>query len=94
MHACRGVPTYPTFHIEKFLISEAAKIIPIWEYLLQKYLDGKLPLSVTTGILKSWIIRFKEEYLVDQTFFEPYPEELKDIDALTIYCDGKDYWKQ
>jgi len=38
--------------------------------------------------------RFKEEYLVDQTFFEPYPEELKDIDALTIYCDGKDYWKQ
>jgi len=62
--------------------------------LLQKYMDGKLPLSVTTGILKSWIIRFKEEYLTNQTFFEPYPEELKDIDALTIYCDGKDYWKK
>jgi len=61
---------------------------------LQKYMDGKLPLSVNTGILKSWIIRFKEEYLMNQTFFEPYPEELKDIDALTIYCDGKDYWKQ
>jgi len=49
--------------------------------LLQKYKDGKLPLSVATGILKSWIIRFKEEYLMNQTFFEPYPEELKDIDA-------------
>jgi len=26
---CRGVPTYPTVHIEKFLISKAAKTIPI-----------------------------------------------------------------
>jgi uncharacterized protein YbgA (DUF1722 family) len=57
-------------------------------------MDAKLPLSVTTGILKSWIFRFKEEYLMNQTFFEPYPEELEDIDALTIYCDGEDYWKQ
>lgn len=62
--------------------------------LLQKYMDGKLPLSVTAGILKTWIIRFNEEYLMNQTFFGPYPEELKDIDALTIYCDGEDHWKQ
>jgi len=31
---------------------------------------------------------------MNQTFFEPYPEELKDIDALAIYYDGKDYWKK
>jgi len=61
---------------------------------LEKYRAAKLPLSVSTSILKSWIIRFKEDYLLNQTFFEPYPEELADIDAMTIYCDGKDYWKQ
>ncbi len=62
--------------------------------LLKKYRAGKLPLSVSTGILKSWIIRFKEDYLMNQSFFEPYPEELVDVDAMTVYCDGKDYWKQ
>ncbi len=62
--------------------------------LLEKYRAGKLPVSVNAGILKSWIIRFKEEYLMNQSFFEPYPEELMDIDAMTVYCDGKDYWKQ
>ncbi|MCW4031451.1 MAG: hypothetical protein NWE80_03710 [Candidatus Bathyarchaeota archaeon] len=36
----------------------------------------------------------KEEYLITQIFFEPYLEKLKDIDALTIYCDGEDYLKQ
>ncbi len=61
---------------------------------LEKYRAGKLPLSVNTSILKSWIIRFGEDYLAKQTFFESYPEELMDIDAMIIYCDGKDYWKR
>lgn len=61
---------------------------------LEKYRAGKLPLCVSTGMLKSWIIRFKEDYLFNQTFFEPYPEDLTDIDATTIYHYGKDYWKQ
>jgi uncharacterized protein YbgA (DUF1722 family)/uncharacterized protein YbbK (DUF523 family) len=60
---------------------------------LKKYRDGKIPKSVCVGILKSWIIRFRQEYLMNQTFFEPYPEELMDIDAATAYCDGKDYWR-
>lgn len=59
---------------------------------LEKYRAGKLPFSVCIGILKAWIIRFKEDYLVKQTLFEPYPEDLMDIDAMTTYCDGKDYW--
>jgi uncharacterized protein YbgA (DUF1722 family) len=60
---------------------------------LEKYRAGKLPFSVNTGILRAWIIRFKEDYLAKQTLFEPYPEDLMDIDAMTTYCDGKDYWK-
>lgn len=60
---------------------------------LEKYRTGRLPLSVNISILKLWIIRFEENYLMKQTFFEPYPEELMDIDAMITYCNGKDYWK-
>lgn len=60
---------------------------------LEKYRAGKLPLSVITSLLKLWIIKFKEEYLMKQTIFEPYPKELTDIETMTAYCDGKDYWK-
>ena len=60
---------------------------------LEKYRTGKLPFSVNISILKAWIIRFEEDYLAKQTLFEPYPEDLMDIDAMTTYCDGKDYWK-
>ncbi len=61
--------------------------------LLEKYRAGGLPLSVNIHVLKLWIIKFKEDYLMKQTFLEPYPEELMDIDAMTTYCDGRDYWK-
>ncbi len=60
---------------------------------LNDYKSGSIPLSVLTGIFKSWLLRFKEEYLLMQTFFEPYPKDLVDIDLMTSYCDGKDYWK-
>ncbi len=46
---------------------------------LEKYRAGKIPLSVNLGILKSWIIRFEEDYLAQQNFFEPYPEGLVEI---------------
>jgi len=59
---------------------------------LEDYKAGRLPFSVNTTILKSWIIRFQQDYLMKQSFFEPYPEELRDIDATITYCDGKDYW--
>ena len=60
---------------------------------LEKYGAGKLPFSVNISILRAWIIRFKEEYLAKQTLFEPYPGDLVDIDAMTTYCNGRDYWK-
>jgi len=60
---------------------------------LQKYKNGILPLSVNISILRLWIEKYKEDYLLKQTFFKPYPQELMDIDAMTVYCDGKDYWK-
>jgi uncharacterized protein YbgA (DUF1722 family)/uncharacterized protein YbbK (DUF523 family) len=46
---------------------------------LEKYREGKVPLSVPLNILQSFIVRFKEDYLMKQTFFEPYPEGLVEI---------------
>jgi uncharacterized protein YbgA (DUF1722 family)/uncharacterized protein YbbK (DUF523 family) len=56
--------------------------------LLEKYREKKLPLSSVTAVLKSWVIRFNKEYLHNQTYFQPYPEEL------TFISDsgkGRDY---
>ena len=60
---------------------------------LDDYKSGVIPLSVLMGIFNSWLLRFKDDYLLSQTFFEPYPKELIDIDLMTSYCEGKDYWK-
>lgn len=60
---------------------------------IEKYRSGKIRLSVSMNILKAWVVRFREDYLRNQTFFEPYPEELIDIGAMTTYCDRRDYWK-
>ena len=49
---------------------------------VEKYRTGIFPLFVCLNILKSWIIRFNNEYLIDQTFFEPYTEELIPITVI------------
>jgi uncharacterized protein YbgA (DUF1722 family) len=46
---------------------------------LQSYRNGKIPLSVPQSLIRSWIVRFNEEYLRDQAFFRPFPEELVEI---------------
>jgi len=43
---------------------------------LERYRAGKLPLSAVISIVNSWIVRFEQPYLAQQTFFSPYPEEL------------------
>lgn len=44
-----------------------------------KYREGRVPLLLCQNLLKSWIIRFDEDYLKKQTFFNPYPDELMEI---------------
>ncbi len=46
---------------------------------LQEYREGRIPLLVCLNILKLWIIRFDQDYLTKQTFFEPYPQDLMQI---------------
>ncbi|MFH1878133.1 MAG: DUF523 and DUF1722 domain-containing protein [Candidatus Omnitrophota bacterium] len=42
---------------------------------LEEYRREQAPLSVPLSLLRSYIVRFKEDYLMRQTFFEPYPVE-------------------
>ncbi len=46
---------------------------------LEKYRAGKIPLSAAVAIVNSWLARFGSDYLKQQTYFEPYPEELVEI---------------
>jgi uncharacterized protein YbgA (DUF1722 family) len=59
---------------------------------IDQYRNGQASLASLTSIMKSWIIRFNHDYLLQQTFFQPYPEEL--VHAANIdSCQNRDYWK-
>lgn len=43
---------------------------------MESYRSQHIPQSTVMAILWAWIIRFNEEYLIQQTIFEPFPREL------------------
>ena len=47
--------------------------------IVEEYRDERVPLSVPLSLLKSWAIRFNIEYLLNQTFLEPFPSKLVEI---------------
>ncbi|MGO4886866.1 YbgA family protein [Anaerobacillus sp. MEB173] len=47
--------------------------------LIENYKEKRIPLSTIVSLLKSWAIRFENEYLLSQSYFEPYPEKLIQI---------------
>ena len=51
---------------------------------LEEYRREQTPLSVPLSLLRSYIVRFKEGYLMQQTFFEPYP-----VEFLAVRDSGK-----
>lgn len=60
---------------------------------LQQYKMGRIPLCMPISIIKSWIIRFGQEYLMSQTFFEPYPEALIRCFPITDAEKNRNFWK-
>lgn len=46
---------------------------------IERYKNRKIPFSALLAVLQSWIVRFEEEYLRNQTFFEPFPEDLIEL---------------
>ena len=43
---------------------------------LELYRDGRVPFTSALRLLKAWAVRFQNQYLLSQTFFDPYPDEL------------------
>ena len=60
--------------------------------LVDKYKHEKIPLTVLSNVLKSWVVRFGEPYLSNQTFFNPFPEDLLEED-LSMVADQQRYWE-
>lgn len=44
-----------------------------------KYRKSRVHLSVPVNLLKTYVLRFQDKNLVDQTIWEPFPDELLDI---------------
>lgn len=51
---------------------------------LERYRARQIPLSAPASLLRSWIVRFEIEYLLDQVYFEPFPPAL-----LSVLDSGK-----
>jgi len=59
---------------------------------LDQFKEGHIGLTVPLNLMKSWIIRFNQPYLINQTFFMPYPEDLMEVENVN-FCDARDFWK-
>ena len=59
---------------------------------IQKYREAKISLCPAINMIRSWIVRFEDEYLMHQTFFEPYPEGLLEVDPIESHL-REDLWK-
>jgi uncharacterized protein YbgA (DUF1722 family) len=46
---------------------------------MEGFRSGGVPLASLRDMLKLWAIRFEDEYIDQQTFFQPFPAELNDI---------------
>jgi len=88
--AFKGLPKYTSIinvmthalgYFSKKLSSEEKRF---FLNTLEEYRREQVPLSVPLSLLRSYMVRFNEEYLEEQTFFVPYPSEF-----LTIRDSGK-----
>ena len=46
---------------------------------LENYRNNKIPVSALLMVLKAWSIKYDEEYLWKQIFFNPYPPDLMNV---------------
>lgn len=46
---------------------------------IEEYRDERIPLSVLLKLIKSWALRFENDYLLRQSFLNPYPIDLVEI---------------
>lgn len=58
---------------------------------IQKYREGKTSLCPAINTIRLWIVRFDDQYLMHQTFFEPYPEGLLEVNPIESHL-REDLW--
>ncbi|WP_070000882.1 YbgA family protein [Cellulosilyticum sp. I15G10I2] len=46
---------------------------------LESYGNKKVPFSVPLALIHGWVIRFENEYLMNQTIFEAFPADLTEV---------------
>jgi uncharacterized protein YbgA (DUF1722 family)/uncharacterized protein YbbK (DUF523 family) len=76
-------------HFSEKLSSREKALFFDW---IQKYREGKTSLCPAINTIRSWIVRFEDQYLLNQTFFEPYPEGLMEVDPSGSHL-REDLWK-
>jgi uncharacterized protein YbgA (DUF1722 family) len=59
---------------------------------IEQFRDGHIGLTGPISIMKSWIVRFDDSYLQEQTYFTPYPEALMEVENVN-FCATRDFWK-
>ena len=47
--------------------------------LIEEYRAKKITLSTVNNVLYSWVVRFDDRYLKKQSYFNPFPKELAEI---------------
>jgi uncharacterized protein YbgA (DUF1722 family)/uncharacterized protein YbbK (DUF523 family) len=48
---------------------------------INRYKDKKIPYRALLEMMQSWAVRFGQDYIKNQTLFEPFPEELVELCA-------------
>ncbi|NIP30230.1 MAG: DUF1722 domain-containing protein, partial [Candidatus Dadabacteria bacterium] len=46
---------------------------------LEDYRNNRIPISALLSVLRVWSVKYEEKYLLQQTFFEPFPKDLMDV---------------
>ena len=46
---------------------------------VERYREGRIPVSGVSTLLHAWAVRFGTDYLLEQAFFEPFPEVLQNV---------------
>ena len=70
--------THVMGYFKKYLSSSEKKL---FLEKLELYRLRKIPISGINNILYSWIVRFENDYLMNQSFFNPFPVELIEEDG-------------
>jgi uncharacterized protein YbgA (DUF1722 family)/uncharacterized protein YbbK (DUF523 family) len=52
--------------------------------LLEKFRDKLIPISAVNSVLKEWSIKDQNEYLINQSYFQPFPKDLVILDESRI----------